>query len=170
MISPVENPMITSKWLALLVTEFTSWLRQCALVKRILVKYSAFVGEDRSNHWKARLMFANAKVPSFALSAIFLENVSLMMTREMKDELLFVILFFGFRRLFGSFNLSGARRAFPSPNAGADTAVAEPCPPTSLTDVPLPSPSLLILASLDNLHSLGCSAILPGNAVVAVSL
>ncbi len=92
-----------------------------------------------------------------------------MMTREMKDELLLVILFFGFRRLFGSLNLSGARSAFPSPNAGADTAVAEPGAPTSLTDVPRPSPSLLILASFDSLHSLGCSAMLPGRAAVAAA-
>lgn len=38
MISPVEKPKITSMWDAPLVTVLTSWHRQCAFVKRILVK------------------------------------------------------------------------------------------------------------------------------------
>jgi hypothetical protein len=67
-------------------------------------------------------------------------------------------------------DLSGARSAFPTPKAGADAAVAEPGPPTSLIDVPLPSPSLLILASFEKRLSLGCSAMLPDRAAAAVSL
>jgi hypothetical protein len=42
MISPVEKPMTTSMCVALLVTLFTSWHKQWALVKRILVRYSAW--------------------------------------------------------------------------------------------------------------------------------
>lgn len=38
--SPVEKPMMMSMWPADLVMWFTSWQRQCALVKRILVRYS----------------------------------------------------------------------------------------------------------------------------------
>jgi hypothetical protein len=41
MTSPVEKPMTTSICDGLLVSLLTSWHRQCALVNRILVKYSA---------------------------------------------------------------------------------------------------------------------------------
>ena len=41
MISPVEKPMMMSMWEEFLVSWFTSWQRQCALVKRILIRYSA---------------------------------------------------------------------------------------------------------------------------------
>lgn len=44
MISPVEKPKTTSMCVELFVTLFTSWHRQWALVKRILVKYSAWRG------------------------------------------------------------------------------------------------------------------------------
>lgn len=91
------------------------------------------------------------------------------MTREMKDELLLVMLFLGFRRLLGSLVFSGASRAFPSPNAGADMAVADVDGPPSLKEVPLPSPSLLSLASLECRPSLGCSAML-GDRVVVVGV
>lgn len=37
-ISPVENPIITSRWAPVLVTPLTSWHKQCAFVNRILVK------------------------------------------------------------------------------------------------------------------------------------
>jgi len=49
MMSPVENPMIISKWLDALVTWFTSWHRQCAFVKRIFVRYS-FYEEELVSH------------------------------------------------------------------------------------------------------------------------
>jgi len=41
-ISPVENPIMTSMCDKLLVNLFTSWHRQWALVKRILVRYSTW--------------------------------------------------------------------------------------------------------------------------------
>lgn len=94
-------------------------------------------------------MFAKANSPSLGRSAIFLEKASLIITLEIKEELLLVMLFFGLRRLFGSLVFSGASKALPSPKAGAEIAVADVDGPPSLTDVPLPSPSLLSLASLE---------------------
>lgn len=41
-------------------------------------------------------------MPSAGRSCSFLDRVSLTMTREMKEELLFVMLFFGFLRLLAS--------------------------------------------------------------------
>ncbi len=41
MISPVEKPMITSMCDELLVSRLTSWHKQCALVNKIFVRYSA---------------------------------------------------------------------------------------------------------------------------------
>jgi hypothetical protein len=77
MISPVEKPMMRSMWVIDFVTGLISWQRQCPLVKRILVRWSAcsgqqphgipegkvltIWGEDKSSHWKARFMFAKAK-------------------------------------------------------------------------------------------------------------
>lgn len=55
-----------------------------------------------SSHWKARLILANAKIPSFGRSVSFLERLSLTMTREMNEELLLVMLFLGFLFLFTS--------------------------------------------------------------------
>lgn len=92
-----------------------------------------------------------------------------MITREMNDELLLVILFLGLRRLLGSLVFSGTSRALPSPKAGADVAVADVDGPPSLIDVPRPSPSLLSLASLEYRPSLGCSAML-GDSVVVVGV
>lgn len=104
-------------------------------------------------------MFANAKTPSLDLSCNFLDRVSLIITREINDELLLVMLFLGFRLLFRSLVFSGASRVFPSPKAGADIAVSDAGP--SLSEVPWPSPSLLNLAS-----SFGCSAMLVERAAV----
>lgn len=38
MISPVENPMMTSMWDAPFVTMLASWHKQCAFVNKIFVK------------------------------------------------------------------------------------------------------------------------------------
>ncbi len=116
-------------------------------------------------------MFAKANKPSFERSVIFLENVSLMMTREINEELLLVMLFLGFRRLLGSLVFSGAIDGLPSPKAGVDTPVMDvggPVEdgPASLREAPRTEPSLLNFASLEDLPSLGCSAIL-GDRVVA---
>jgi hypothetical protein len=76
---------------------------------------------------------------------------------EMKEELLFAILFFGFR-FFPASLLIPDNIEFPSPNAGADPmeSVALALP---VTDVP--PPSLLASApSADSRPSLACSFML----------
>lgn len=107
-------------------------------------------------------------MPSPGLSVILLDKLSLTMTLEMKDELLFVTLFFGFFRLFTSFVCDGTSSEFPSPNAGVDPIVAEFG--ASLVDVPRPS-SLLIPPSVEYLASPDCSSLLelapPNDNVVA---
>jgi hypothetical protein len=105
------------------------------------------VADDRSNHWNARLTLANAKMPSAALSCIFLVKISFTITRDMKDELLLVILFFGFLLLPASLGLVCVRREFPSPKAGAEVRFIE-ARAASLMEVPLPS-SLLRPASFE---------------------
>jgi hypothetical protein len=107
-------------------------------------------GEDKSSHWKPRLMFAKAKMPSPGLSVILLDKLSLTMTREMNEELLFVTLFFGFFRLLTSLVCDGTSNEFPSPKAGVDPRVTEFG--ASLVDVPRPS-SLLIPPSVEYLPS-----------------
>lgn len=171
MTSPVEKPMITSMCVALLVTLLTSWHKQCALVKRIFVKYSAypvrqrflleikinpkginitFIGDERSSHWKPLLMFTKAKSPSAGRSCNRLVRLSWRMTREINDELLFVMLFFGFRFFPASFGFVCVSSVFPSPNAGAlETKDSSP-------DVMCP-PSLLSRMSVEDWLSLGCS-------------
>ena len=42
MMSAVEVPIITSKWLVLFVRSFTSWHSTCAFVNSIFVRCSAF--------------------------------------------------------------------------------------------------------------------------------
>jgi len=59
------------------------------------------------------------------------------MHREMKDELLFAMLFFGFR-LFAVSLLVVNSIAFPSPNAGAEPIEAASFA-LSVTEVPPPS-------------------------------
>src|SRR6266516_3840369 len=49
-ISPAEEPIITSRCVPLLVNGFTSWHNICAFVKRILARGSDFAAEDRSSH------------------------------------------------------------------------------------------------------------------------
>ena len=80
--------------------------------------------EERSSHWKARLMLANANSPSLGLSCKRLLRVSWTMTLDMKDELLLVILFLGFFRLLASLTATGASSVLPCPNAGALVAKA----------------------------------------------
>lgn len=107
-------------------------------------------------------------MPSPGLSVILLDKLSLTMTREIKDELLFVTLFFGFFRLFTSFVCDGTSREFPSPNAGVDPNITEFG--ASLVEVPLPS-SLLIPPSVEYLASPDWSCALelvpPSDNVVA---
>jgi hypothetical protein len=75
------------------------------------------------------------------------------MTRDMNEELLLAILFFGFRRLDPSF-ADGTNKVFPSPNAGADDE-------SWLLNIMLPLRDVLVppslLSSADNRPSLGCS-------------
>lgn len=123
-------------------------------------------------------MLAKANRPSLGRSESLLEKVSLMITLEINEELLLVMLFLGFRRLLGSLVFSGASDGFPSPKAGADGAdravveVSGPDEdgPASLKEVALPEPSLLIFASLEYRPSLGCSAILGDTVVAGVSV
>jgi hypothetical protein len=78
------------------------------------------------------------------------------MTRDIKEELLFAMLFLGFLRLAASLPPAGCSITLPSPNAGADVcdsgATALP-----LTEVAAP-PSLP--TSTDSLPSFGCSCML----------
>ena len=75
-------------------------------------------GDERSSHWKARLIFAKAKRPSELLSCSLLLRVSCGMTLEMKEELLLRILLFGFRRFKESLVEGLISDALLSPNAG----------------------------------------------------
>ena len=68
----------------------------------MLTAEHAFEEDDISSHWKARLILAKAKIPSFGRSVSFFERLSLTMTREIKEELLLVMLFLGFLFLFTS--------------------------------------------------------------------
>jgi hypothetical protein len=78
------------------------------------------------------------------------------MTRDMKDELLFEILFLGFLRFAASFPLTANSIVFPSPNAGADACESG--------DLTLPLVDVLAPPSLPNSKesrpSLGCSCML----------
>jgi hypothetical protein len=96
----------------------------CALVKRTFVRCSSFVGELRSSHWNARLIFAKAKTPFQSRSPNRLADVSCVMTRDTNEELLLMMLFLGFLRFDASFAATGgaASAGFPSPNWGAVTA------------------------------------------------
>lgn len=79
-----------------------------------------------------------------------------MITLEMKEELLLVMLFFGFFLLFASFVLGGAKSALPSPNAGA----LDETKGTSLELTFRVAPASLLLSRasvVDDLPSSGCS-------------
>src|SRR5436189_4888832 len=76
MISPAEEPIITSKWLVLFVNSFTSWQSMCAFVKKIFVIAACFALELRSSHWNERFILANAYTPSGLLSANFFVKIS----------------------------------------------------------------------------------------------
>lgn len=177
--SPVEKPRTRSRCDVDFVTWLTSWHIQWAFVKRILVKYSfcasqqprlppthgtdgqTLFGDDMSSHWKDRLTFANAKIPSFGRSCSLLTSVSVPIVLEINDELLLVMLLFGFRFFDASLGGGpGASRALPSPNAGLlDPSVAV-VGGASLVDVPRPSSLLSAPSSWEKRLSLGCSAIL----------
>jgi hypothetical protein len=87
-----------------------------------------------------------------------------MMTLEMNDELLLVMLFFGLRRLLGSLVFSGTSKALPSPKAGAEKADMEVVGPVTV------EPLLLSLASCEARPSLGCSAMSGESVAAEVSL
>jgi len=88
-----------------------------------------FVAEERSSHWNARLMLANANKPSGARSCSRLLKFSLTIHLEMNEELLFAMLFLGLA-LFAAFLETGARRLeLPAPNAGADPTESGPALP-----------------------------------------
>lgn len=76
------------------------------------------VVEDRSNHSKALLTFANAKGPSELRSCSLLFRASCGITLDMNDELLFTMFVFGFRLFEPSFPTGGDNIILPSPNTG----------------------------------------------------
>lgn len=115
-----------------------------------------------SSHWNARLMFAKAKTPSDGRSCILLLSPSLTMTLLINEELLFVMLFFGFFRLLASLEFGATSNAVPSPNAGA-----EPNDKGASLEFALPSLPLMV-GSLE-LSSCGCSCILDCPRPVAVT-
>ena len=57
-------------------------------------------------------------MPPASRSASLFASPSCGITRETKDELLLIMLFFGFRLLSGSLLEAGANATFPVPNAG----------------------------------------------------
>lgn len=124
------------------------------------------VGDDMSSHWNDRLTFANAKIPSLGRSCSFFIRVSVPIVLEIKDELLFVMLVFGFRFLDASLAVTaGVRRALPSPNAGLLDARVAVVGGASLVDVPRPSSLLSAPSSFEKRLSLGCSWMLSAAAL-----
>lgn len=115
-----------------------------------------FVADDKSSHWKARFMFAKANRPSEGLSCNLFDKFSLTMQREMKEELLFAMLFFGLALFAAPLPTGACKLEFPSPNAGADPTDSGPALPVKEV-----APSLLPGgASPDDRPSFGCSFIL----------
>lgn len=118
-------------------------------------------GDDISSHWKDRLTFANAKIPSLGRSCSFLTRVSVPIVLEINEELLLVMLFFGFRFFPASFaDTTGVRSALPSPNAGLLDPRVAVVGGASLVDVPRPSSLLRAPSSLEKRFSMGCSGML----------
>lgn len=116
-----------------------------------------FVGDDRSSHWKARLMLAKANSPFPGRSCSRLLRASWLITLEIKDELLLDMLFFGFRRFPASFCGGGVRRVLPSPNAGA----LDDMKSGASLELRRPASLLLSRTSVDDWLSSGCSCMLP---------
>jgi hypothetical protein len=117
-------------------------------------------------------MLAKAKRPSDDRSDRRRLSASLTMTREMKDELLLVMLFLGLRRLLASFTATGVRRLLPSPKAGAAAAAAE-VGDSSGPSLEAARPSLLLRRPSVvecSLLSLGCSWMLECRPLEAVLL
>jgi hypothetical protein len=101
-------------------------------------------------------MFAKANRPSDGLSCNLFDRFSLTMQREMKEELLFAILFFGLALFAAPLPTGACKLKFPSPNAGADPTDSGPALPVREV-----APSLLPGgASPDERPSFGCSFIL----------
>lgn len=104
-------------------------------------------------------MFAKAKYPSAGRSCSLLARFSWTIHLEMKEELLFAILFFGFRRFPASFPVAKSIE-FPSPNAGAEP-MERAALALALPVIEVSPPSLLGGTwSPDALPSLGCSCML----------
>lgn len=99
-------------------------------------------------------MLAKANKPSGVCSCSRLLRFSFVMTREMNDELLFDMLFFGFDLLFELLVAGFSSDGFPSPKAGADDFRYFKLP---LEDVPPVS----LLISTDGRPSFGCSCMAP---------
>lgn len=94
-------------------------------MNKIFVRFSVFVSDDKSSHWRALLIFANAKTPSGLRSVSRRCIPSCGITRDTNEELLLTILFLGFRFLDGSLEslvLITASAGFPSPNVGENDA------------------------------------------------
>lgn len=95
---------------------------QVRYAKYLRALIRTLVSDDRSSHWTALLMFAKAKMPSGLRSVKRRWRASCGITLETKEELLFTMLFFGFRFLDESllslpFTI-GASAGFPSPKVG----------------------------------------------------
>ena len=90
-------------------------------MNKTFVRCSSFWVDVKSSHWNARLILANANTPLGSRSLSLFADVSWVMTRETNDELLLMILFFGFLLRDASFALTGgcASAGFPSPKRGA---------------------------------------------------
>ena len=116
------------------------------------------MGDDKSSHWKARLMLAKANKPSAGRSCSLFPMVSLTIHLEINDELLFAMLFFGFFFFPASLVIGTCRLEFPSPKAGAEPIESRP---GVLPAREVRAPSLLLGGiSPEVLPSLGCSFIL----------
>jgi hypothetical protein len=124
----------------------------------MLVVSLTLFGEDRSSHWKARLTLTKANNPSEGRSARRFASPSLVITRDMNEELLFAILFFGFRRFEASLPTWGNSNELPSPNAGVEALEVWDSGPVMLLLRGLPAPPSL-LNSADVRSSPGCSCI-----------
>lgn len=75
---------------------------------------------------------------------------------DIKEELLFAMLFFGFRRLLASLTVAD-NIAFPSPKAGAEPTESAPL---ALPVISVPASLLGAANSADGRPSFGCSCML----------
>lgn len=83
--------------------------------------------DDKSSHWNARLMLANAKSPSGLCSCMRFAIASCGITLETKEELLFTMLVLGFLRFTPSLPSAGVNKALSSPKTGVFPAALAKC-------------------------------------------